>query len=153
MKHINIKFKDLEFDLKQILVEKLPNNLTIGQGTSRVVNRVHCADGWRAYYQCAKDPEKCEHSLTITTNESGTESAIVKLKKDHTCTALACFSLVDAKSDMAEMTKAMAIDQSSARAPVIAMTVYKHFEEKYEGNFYYYYDTNTNFYFFKGLLY
>jgi len=62
-----------------------------------------------------------------------------------------CFSLVDAINNMAEMTKAMAIDQSSARAPVIAMTVYKHFEEKYEGNFYY--DTNTNFYFFKGLLY
>ena len=39
VKHINIKFKDLEFDLKQVLVEKLPNNLTIGQGTSRVVNR------------------------------------------------------------------------------------------------------------------
>ena len=113
----------------------MPNNVTIGQETSRILNRVHCAAGWRGYYECALGSEKCNHSLTVTISEDGSGDAVMTIKKSHNCMIPDVLILVDAKSDMADMVKALAIDQSSTRAPIIAMEVYKIFETKYTGNF------------------
>ena len=62
---------------------------------------------------------------------------LVRLKTPHSCIAFSVppklLVLSDEKDAMAFMVKELAIEKPAARAPAIAMDVWKHFEEKNAG--------------------
>jgi hypothetical protein len=114
-------------------LNSLPNNLTYDGKISRVKTRVNCLNGWKGYYFC---PQKdCVHGLTVTVNENGIGTPLIKIKKEHNCsTATPCSQLqVDARNQMAEMVKELAITEAATRAPTIALRVWKEFEIRYAG--------------------
>ena len=134
----DIKFKDLEGSQKTLLLEKIPNQWTRDSLRARINSRLRCRDGWRGFYECAHDSENCEYSSTITVSEDGLSEPSISVRKAHSCGGgvVTCQELVDAKQEMIEMTKALAADDPSARAPIIAAQVMKQTEDKYAGKAY-----------------
>ena len=132
----DIKFKDLPKAEKDLIYSKLPNSWSREGYGAKINNRIRVQEGWRGNYECASDSKNCHYSASITVSADGLSDPVFFIKNNHICCGgkvVVCEELIDAKHEMTEMVKALALDNAATRATEIAAQVMKHFEVIYAG--------------------
>jgi hypothetical protein len=121
-----------------LLYSKLVNSWSHNGYGSKINNRIRVKEGWRGNYDCAVDSKKCPFSSSITVSRDGISDPVIFIKTHHTCNGgkiVLCEELIDAKQDMIDTVKKLALEYAAARAPDIAAQVMRQFDNKYESKF------------------
>ena len=102
----DIKFKDLDENIKEFLRKKLVNSWSQNGYAAKINNRIRVREDWRANYDCGVS-ENCSNSASITVSADGLSHPVVAEKTRHTCNGggktTVCEELIDAKQDMMDL--------------------------------------------------